>query len=99
MTRVVLATKNAGKVAELQRILTGFSLEGASYEPGPETGTSFAENALAKAREGVAQTGLPSVADDSGCSIRLSRCLPRFLVFTVTNFLVVWEVIFLLVSF
>ena len=79
MTRVVLATKNAGKVAELQRILTGFSLEGASYEPGPETGTSFAENALAKAREGVAQTGLPSVADDSGLTVDALNGMPGIL--------------------
>ena len=44
MSRVLLATKNAGKVAELQRILTPFGLvlEGASYDPGPETGSSFA---------------------------------------------------------
>ncbi len=79
MSRVLLATKNAGKVAELQRILTGFVLEGASYEPGPETGTSFAENALAKAREGVAHTGLPSVADDSGLTVDALNGMPGIL--------------------
>lgn len=79
MTRVLLATKNVGKVAELQRILTDFELEGASYEPGPETGTSFAENALAKAREGVAHTGLPSVADDSGLTVDALNGMPGIL--------------------
>jgi XTP/dITP diphosphohydrolase len=70
-TRVLLATKNPGKVRELARILApwGLELEGASYEPGPETGATFAENALAKAREGVAHTGLPTVADDSGLTV------------------------------
>jgi XTP/dITP diphosphohydrolase len=68
MTQVLLATRNPGKVRELARILSpyGLVLEGADYDPGPETGASFAENALAKAREGVAHTGLPSLADDSG---------------------------------
>lgn len=79
MTRVLLATKNLGKVAELQRILVGFELEGASYEPGPETGGSFAENALAKAREGVAHTGLPTVADDSGLTVDALNGMPGIL--------------------
>lgn len=81
MTRVVLATKNAGKVRELERILAPYalSLEGASYDPGPETGTSFADNALAKAREGVANTGLPSVADDSGLTVDALNGMPGIL--------------------
>ncbi|MCW2708778.1 MAG: XTP/dITP diphosphohydrolase [Streptomyces sp.] len=81
MTRVLLATRNSGKVAELQRILApyGMSLEGASYEPGPETGASFADNALAKAREGVAETGLPSVADDSGLTVDALNGMPGIL--------------------
>jgi XTP/dITP diphosphohydrolase len=77
--RVLLATRNLGKVAELQRILTGFALEGASYEPGPETGTSFADNAVAKALEGVAHTGLPSVADDSGLTVDALNGMPGIL--------------------
>jgi XTP/dITP diphosphohydrolase len=78
---VLLATRNAGKVAELQRILApyGLELEGASYEPGPETGASFSENALAKAREGVARTGLPSVADDSGLTVDALNGMPGIL--------------------
>ncbi len=81
MTRVLLATRNAGKVRELQRILApyGLSLEGASYDPGPETGTSFAQNALAKAVEGVALTGLPSVADDSGLTVDALNGMPGIL--------------------
>ena len=81
MTRVLLATRNAGKVAELQRILLpyGLELEGASYEPGPETGASFSDNALAKAREGVTRTGLPSVADDSGLTVDALNGMPGIL--------------------
>jgi XTP/dITP diphosphohydrolase len=78
VTRVVLATKNAGKVRELQRILAPLDIElvAATYEPGPETGLSFAENALAKAREAVAATGLPAVADDSGLSVLAMNGMP-----------------------
>jgi XTP/dITP diphosphohydrolase len=80
-TRVVLATKNAGKVRELERILSpyGVSLSGISYEPGPETGATFEENALAKAREAVQQTGLPSVADDSGLAVDALNGMPGIL--------------------
>lgn len=79
MTRVLLATKNLGKVAELQRILVGFELSAADYEPGPETGASFEENALAKAREGVAHSGLPTVADDSGLAVDALNGMPGIL--------------------
>ncbi len=69
---VVLATANRGKVAELQRILADtvelVGIDG-SYEPGPETGATFAANALAKAREAVRHTGLAAVADDSGLAV------------------------------
>lgn len=76
--RALLATKNPGKVAELQRILTPYDVElvAASYEPGPETGTSFAENAVAKAVEGVRHTGLPSLADDSGLTVLVLNDMP-----------------------
>ncbi len=77
MTRqVLLATRNARKLAELQRILDGalggghIELVGLDsvphYEEVPETGLTFRENALLKAREGAQRTGLPTVADDSG---------------------------------
>jgi len=76
--RAVLATKNQGKVAEIQRILSPYAVElvAASYQPGPETGTSFAENAVAKAVEGMQQTGLPALADDSGLTVMVMRGMP-----------------------
>ena len=81
MTRVVLATKNLGKVRELERILApyGLTLEAASYDPGPETGRTFEDNALAKAREGVDRTGLPCVADDSGLAVDALNGMPGIL--------------------
>lgn len=79
MSRIVLATKNPGKVAELQRLLVGHELVAASYEPGPETGATFAQNALAKAHEGVAATGLPAVADDSGLAVDALNGMPGVL--------------------
>lgn len=72
--RVLLATRNAAKLAELRRILAAATstveLVGLAdlpeYPELPETGLTFAENALRKAREGARHTGLPTVADDSG---------------------------------
>ncbi len=79
---VLLATTNPGKVAELERILAGavrlVGIEGA-YEPGPEIGASFADNALAKAREAVAHTGRPAVADDSGLAVDALSGMPGIL--------------------
>jgi XTP/dITP diphosphohydrolase len=76
MTRVVLATRNQGKVAELRRILaevTDVELAGLESYPGmpevEETGDTFAANALLKARAVAAHTGLPAVADDSGLCV------------------------------
>ncbi len=83
MTRVLLATNNAGKVAELRRILAPYGLElvgiDGAYEPGPETGATFEENALAKAREAVRATGLPAVADDSGLAVDALNGMPGVL--------------------
>lgn len=71
--RVLLATRNRKKLAELRRILDEVvpvrlvSLDDLPpYPEVPETGLTFGENALIKAREGVRRTGLPTVADDSG---------------------------------
>lgn len=71
MTTVVLATRNRHKVVELRRILDGAPVELVSgldldIPDVDETGETFAENALLKARACVQATGLPSVADDSG---------------------------------
>lgn len=82
--RVVLATRNLGKVEELRRILAGavelVGLDGVTpYEPGPETGATFAANALLKAREAVQLTGLPAVADDSGLAVDAMNGMPGIL--------------------
>lgn len=72
-TTIVLATHNAGKLAELQRILDAQHLDVQLLSAGDvaldepeETGTTFADNALLKARTGAAATGLACLADDSG---------------------------------
>ena len=85
-TSLVLATLNQGKLTELRRILApypGIALigldEAPAYEPGPETGATFEENALAKAREAVQATGLPAVADDSGLAVDALNGMPGVL--------------------
>ena len=73
--RVVLATHNAGKVRELAGPLADFGVEVIGLEAFPqiedieETGTTFEENALLKARAVMEATGLPSIADDSGLMV------------------------------
>jgi len=77
VSKLLLATRNTKKLEELQRILDAVGLHVAivglsavdSYDEVPETGLTFAENALIKAREGVAHTGLPTTADDSGLAV------------------------------
>lgn len=73
ITRLVVATHNAHKVAELQRILSEDLPDAVleAYE-GPEAvedGVTFAENALIKAREAFEETGVASIADDSGIAV------------------------------
>jgi XTP/dITP diphosphohydrolase len=74
MQRIVVATGNRGKLAELSRLLapTGIELcaqSEAGIEPPDETGLTFIENALLKARHASAGTGLPALADDSGLAV------------------------------
>ena len=74
MQRIVVATGNRGKLAELSRLLapTGIELcaqSDAGIEPPEETGLTFIENALLKARHASAGTGLPALADDSGLAV------------------------------
>lgn len=73
MTQVVLASHNAHKLEELQRILAPLvpGIELVSYDgPEPvENGLTFEENALIKARAAAEHTGLPAIADDSGISV------------------------------
>ncbi|MEG2802545.1 RdgB/HAM1 family non-canonical purine NTP pyrophosphatase [Stenotrophomonas sp.] len=71
MMKLVLASGNAGKLKELQAMLGEMPLQiVAQGELGvsdvPETGLTFVENALIKARHACASTGLPALADDSG---------------------------------
>jgi XTP/dITP diphosphohydrolase len=69
--RVVLASRNPGKLAELNTLLSPLSLSLESQQAHdvpspPETGTTFIENAIIKARTVAAATGLAALADDSG---------------------------------
>ncbi|MGZ4268920.1 MAG: non-canonical purine NTP pyrophosphatase, partial [Solirubrobacteraceae bacterium] len=67
-TRLVLATRNDHKVRELRALLDGVEVVALAdgIELPEETGETFAENALLKARAAAAATGEPAVADDSG---------------------------------
>ncbi|WP_057919069.1 RdgB/HAM1 family non-canonical purine NTP pyrophosphatase [Lysobacter antibioticus] len=72
--RLVLASSNAGKLAELRDLLgdTGIELVAQTdlgVEDIDETGSTFVENALLKARHAAAVTGLPALADDSGICV------------------------------
>ncbi|MGO1542096.1 MAG: RdgB/HAM1 family non-canonical purine NTP pyrophosphatase [Luteimonas sp.] len=72
--KLVLASNNAGKVAEFNRLLEGSGLQARPQaELGvadvEETGLTFVENALLKARNAARETGLPALADDSGLCV------------------------------
>ena len=71
--KLVLASSNAGKLAELRDLLgEGFELHAQSefaVEDAEETGLSFIENAILKARHAARLTGLPSLGDDSGLCV------------------------------
>ncbi|MEC7120450.1 MAG: RdgB/HAM1 family non-canonical purine NTP pyrophosphatase [Pseudomonadota bacterium] len=74
--RLVLASNNAGKLSELQQMLTAHALKVQvlpqrefSIEDAVEDGLSFVENALIKARHAARLSGLPALADDSGLCV------------------------------
>jgi XTP/dITP diphosphohydrolase len=72
MSTLVLASNNAGKIAELTALLPGRDVrpQGDYFsEEAVETGHSFIENALIKARYAASRTGLPAIADDSGLEV------------------------------
>jgi XTP/dITP diphosphohydrolase len=85
--RALLASRNAKKLGELRRILaaTGIEVEVVglddvpAYPEAPETGLTFEENALLKARGGARATGLPTVADDSGIAVDVLNGMPGVL--------------------
>ncbi len=72
--RVVLATGNPGKLREFRQMLGALAIEivpqtELGVPPVAETGLSFVENAILKARHAAAYTGLPALADDSGLEV------------------------------
>lgn len=73
MKKIILATGNQGKVRELNAMLKSHysivSQKDLQVEEVPETGSSFIENALIKARNASFQTNLPALADDSGLEV------------------------------
>lgn len=88
MTELLLATRNAKKLAELRRILeaagiTGIEVLGLGDVPefaeAPETGATFEDNALAKASDAVAATGMAAIADDSGLEVDALNGMPGVL--------------------
>ncbi len=88
MTRLLLATRNQKKLAELRRILESEDVEGVEvvglddvpeFPEAPETGATFEENALDKAVDATRATGLPAVADDSGLAVDALNGMPGVL--------------------
>jgi XTP/dITP diphosphohydrolase len=76
--RLVLASRNEHKLRELSALMAPFELDPLPQDVRlpPETGTTFADNALAKARAAAAATGRPAVADDSGIEAAALRGAP-----------------------
>lgn len=73
-SKIVFASSNAGKTREVAEILAGLNVliipqSELGIEAQPETGHSFVENALQKARFAAAKSGLPAIADDSGLAV------------------------------
>ncbi|MGV0677435.1 RdgB/HAM1 family non-canonical purine NTP pyrophosphatase [Mycolicibacterium fortuitum] len=88
MPRLLVASRNAKKLAELRRVLDAAGITGlelvsladvAAYDEAPETGATFEDNALAKASDGFRATGLACVADDSGISVDALNGMPGVL--------------------
>lgn len=83
--KVLLATRNDAKLEELRRMVSaqGIEIVGLDDVPefpeAPETGATFEENALAKARDAAAATGLVAVADDSGLAVDALNGMPGVL--------------------
>jgi len=79
MKRIVLASSNPGKVREFAQILSQLEIIPQNQWPVPEvaeTGLSFVENALIKARHAAQHTGLPALADDSGIEVDVLQGAP-----------------------
>jgi len=87
-TQLLVASRNAKKLQEMRRIIERAGIEGVTvvgldevspFDEAPETGTTFEDNAVVKARDAVAATGLPTVADDSGISVDALNGMPGVL--------------------
>lgn len=81
MKKIILATGNRGKVRELGELLVNFEMEVIPQTEfdvveAEETGLTFVENAILKARNAAAHTGLPAIADDSGLEVDYLKGAP-----------------------
>ena len=77
--KIVLASGNQGKIKEIQAILKGHPIVPQSQfdvEEAEETGTTFVENAIIKARNAASHCNLPSIADDSGLVVDALKGAP-----------------------
>ena len=83
-----MASRNRKKLAELSRVLDAAGITGlelltlddvAPYDEAPETGATFEDNAIAKARDGFAATGIATLADDSGLEVAALNDMPGVL--------------------
>src|SRR5699024_5341761 len=88
ISRLLVISRNPMKLAELRRILDAAAVsalqlvsldEVAPFDQAPETGATFEDNALAKARDGFTATGLACVADDSGLAVAALNGMPGVL--------------------
>jgi XTP/dITP diphosphohydrolase len=88
VTELLVASRNPKKLAELRRVLDAAEISGlellslddvAPFDEAPETGATFEDNAVAKARDAYRATGLASVADDSGLEVDALNGMPGVL--------------------
>ncbi|MCB1289102.1 MAG: non-canonical purine NTP pyrophosphatase [Mycobacterium sp.] len=88
MTALLVASRNRKKLAELHRVLDAAGITGLelltlddvpAFPEAPETGATFEENAIAKARDGFAATGIATLADDSGLEVGALNGMPGVL--------------------
>ena len=81
INKIVLASGNAGKVREINKLFAGCGIEVVpqselNVPEVPETGTTFVENAIIKARHAAQCTGLPAISDDSGIEVDALNARP-----------------------
>ncbi|MFC3093031.1 RdgB/HAM1 family non-canonical purine NTP pyrophosphatase [Alteromonas sediminis] len=81
MKQLVLASGNAGKIREFSQIFSAWQVDviaqtACGVSSVPETGTTFVENAIIKARHAAKETGLPALADDSGLVVNALKGAP-----------------------